>query len=224
MQRLQQKQKLKKQHPQSLQKVNWKDFGPGPVLGLDEVGRGCLAGPVTAAAVIFLSDAHTEKFKDSKTLSEKERQELYMLIAKHHQFALGWASTQEIEKINILHASLLAMKRVYLKLEQKYQVHAGVLLIDGKFKIPDVKIKQETLIKGDLRCSLIGAASIVAKVARDEHIKKLHEKYPHYDLASNKGYPSPSHKAAIRSHGPADIHRKTFAGVKEFFPEQSQKF
>ncbi len=182
-----------------------------------------MAGPVTAAAVIFLSDAHTEKFKDSKMLSEKERQELYTLIAKNHQFALGWASTQEIEKLNILHASLLAMKRAYLKLQEKYKVQAGVLLIDGNFKIPDVKIKQETLIKGDLRCSLIGAASIVAKVARDEHIKKLHEKYPQYQLDSNKGYPSPTHKAAIRSFGPAEIHRKTFAGVKEYFQTSAQK-
>jgi ribonuclease HII len=200
----------------SLQKVNWEDYSPGPVAGLDEVGRGCLAGPVTAAAVVFKSKNFNELFKDSKQLSEKKRIELYKIIQEHHQFAIGWASQEEIETINILKASLLAMKRAVLKLQEKYNITVGCLLIDGKFKIPSMSVRQEVFIKGDSRCSLIAASSIVAKVARDEHMKLLHEKFPHYDFINNKGYPSPTHKAAIEKVGPAIIHRKTFAGVKEF--------
>lgn len=196
--------------------INWKDYGPAPIIGVDEVGRGCLAGPVVAGAVLLQSDLYLEKLTDSKLISEKQRSALAPLIESAHLVGIGVASTQEIDEINILQASLLAMKRAVLELEKKIGVEAGHLLIDGTFRIPNFERKQTCFIKGDLRVQPISAASIVAKVYRDQLMCELAEEYPEYGFEKHKGYASAIHKKAIQEVGPTVWHRKSFRGVKEY--------
>ncbi|CAE79957.1 ribonuclease HII (RNase HII) [Bdellovibrio bacteriovorus HD100] len=194
-------------------KIEWRDFSPAPIIGVDEVGRGCLAGPVYAAAVIFKSDALNDLVTDSKLLSEKRREELADLILKEHIVGIGSASVEEIDEINILNASLLAMKRAV----EKLGVKSGHVLVDGNKKIPNLKgFEQSTIVKGDLRVAPISAASIVAKVTRDRLMKDLGVKYPHYGFEIHKGYSTPVHKQSIVDHGPCIAHRRSFAGVKEY--------
>ncbi len=226
----------------TLPTIHWLDYSPGPVIGVDEVGRGCLAGAVFAAAVCLrqenlpaaalkgLQSAHwIDQLTDSKLISEKKRDELALLIAESHWVFVASASAEEIDRINILQASLLAMKRAIHGLEQKMGQPAGHLLIDGNCKIPvgakavefwgpplNPELEQTTLIKGDLRCRPISAASIVAKVTRDQLMKKLAQEYPDYGFAKHKGYSSAEHRRTIAKFGPCPIHRKSFAGVKEF--------
>lgn len=207
---------LDKKNKQSLEKIDWKIFSPNPIVGVDEVGRGCLAGPVFAAAVCLKSDQLIEQLTDSKILSEKRRDVLAPLIEREHWVGVGFASVEEVDQINILQASFLAMKRAIHELERKMGLSSGVILVDGHMKIPGVQTKQVPLVKGDLRCAPISAASIVAKVARDGLMKELGEKYPLYGFEKHKGYAAPIHKKAIQSFGPCEIHRKTFSGVKEF--------
>lgn len=195
--------------------VDWKSFLPAPVVGVDEVGRGCLAGPVYAAAVCLKSDYLVESLTDSKALSEKRRDILAPQIEEHHWVGIGFATVEEIDEINILQASFLAMRRAVLTLEKKMKLSTGHLLVDGSFQVPGITCKQTALVKGDLRCASISAASIVAKVARDQLMKGLSEKYPHYGFENHKGYAIPAHKKAIEKVGPCILHRKTFAGVKE---------
>ncbi|HEY9702468.1 MAG TPA: ribonuclease HII, partial [Allocoleopsis sp.] len=164
------------------------------IAGIDEVGRGCLFGPVVAAAVILpldiLPQLLTAKVNDSKQLSPQKRAKLAVLI---NQLALdckiGFATVDEIDNINILKATLLAMKRAIYKLK----ISPELCLIDGNQKIPDLGINQETIIKGDQRSLLIASASIIAKVWRDDLIIRLAKKYPEYDLANNKGYGTKKH-------------------------------
>lgn len=194
-------------------KIEWRDFSPTPIIGVDEVGRGCLAGPVYAAAVIFKSDALNDLVTDSKLLSEKRREELADLILKEHIVGIGSASVEEIDEINILNASLLAMKRAV----EKLGVKSGHVLVDGNKKIPNLKgFEQSTIVKGDLRVAPISAASIVAKVTRDRLMKDLGAQYPHYGFEVHKGYSTPVHKQSIVDHGPCIVHRRSFAGVKEY--------
>lgn len=186
---------------------------PEPLIGVDEVGRGCLAGPVVAAAVIFKSDFLADSVTDSKLLSEQRRQELSTLIYQSHSVGLGSASVEEIEEINILQASLLAMRRAVEKLGQTQ----GHLLIDGNQKIPGMDDWiQTTVIKGDLRVPQISAASIVAKVYRDQLMRDLGKQFTKYGFEKHKGYSTERHKRAIAKFGPCELHRKTFSGVKEF--------
>lgn len=203
-----------------LKRIDYQGFVPTPVIGVDEVGRGCLAGAVYAAAVFIevpnLSRKLCAELTDSKLLSEKRREELSALILAHHQFGLGSASVEEIDQINILQASLLAMKRAVLALEEKLHQQAGHVLIDGNFRIPGLLRTQTPIVKGDLRCLPISAASIVAKVARDREMRLAAEAYPIYGFEKHKGYASEFHRKAIQAHGPAKIHRQTFKGVKEF--------
>lgn len=197
----------------SLKPISWKKFGPGHVVGLDEVGRGCLAGPVYAAAVIFKSDRGVRSITDSKLLSEERREELAHIIRTEHLVGIGSASVEEIDEINILQASFLAMRRALAQL----QVETACLLVDGHMKIPGLEgYEQHPIIKGDLRVKLIGAASIVAKVERDRMMKELGEKFPHYGFEVHKGYATPQHRAGIKKHGPCQWHRKSFGGVKEY--------
>jgi ribonuclease HII len=196
--------------------VDWKKFSPGPVFGVDEVGRGCLAGPVYAAACFLTSDKYVSQMTDSKLMTEAQRNVLSPLIHLEHKVCVGFASVEEIDQINILQASLLAMKRAVLGLEEMLGVKAGHVLIDGSFKIPDLGREQKTIVKGDLRCAPISAASIVAKVARDQLMKDFGVQYPGYGFEKHKGYASSVHRAAIREKGPTEIHRKTFGGVKEY--------
>ncbi|MEN0058667.1 MAG: ribonuclease HII [Bdellovibrio sp.] len=193
--------------------IKWTEFSPAPVIGVDEVGRGCLAGPVYAAAVIFRSSAVQDLVTDSKLLSEARREELAELILREHQVGIGSASVEEIEQINILNASLLAMKRAV----EMLGVQGGHVLVDGNKEIPHLAgFRQTTVIKGDLRVAPISAASIVAKVARDRLMKEWGVKYPLYGFEVHKGYSTPAHKKNIAAHGPCILHRKTFAGVKEY--------
>ncbi len=195
--------------------VDWKTFSPGPVVGVDEVGRGCLAGPVYASAVCLKSDHLADQLTDSKLLSEKRREELMPMILDHHWVGIGFATVEEIDELNIFHASMLAMKRAVENLEKEMKMPTGHLLVDGSFKVPGLTCQQTALVKGDLRCAAISAASIVAKVTRDRLMKELAQKYPHYGFEAHKGYASPVHRKAISDVGPCLVHRKTFAGVKE---------
>lgn len=203
-----------------LEKVDWKSYQPFPVFGVDEVGRGCLAGPVYAAAVCLNNDELSDLLTDSKKLSEKRREYLMPLIESNHWAALGIATVDEIDQLNIHQASLLAMKRAVFSLEEKMKKQAGHILVDGSFLIPGLQRKQTALIKGDLRCSPISAASIFAKVSRDHLMKELGVKFPVYGFEKHKGYASPTHKKAIADSGPCLHHRKSFSGVKEFISRQ----
>jgi ribonuclease HII len=201
----------------SLNRLNWRSFSTANpdhrVIGVDEVGRGCLAGPVYAAAVCFKSNKLSNLVTDSKLLSEKRREELAVEILALHHVGLGFATVEEIDEINILQASLLAMKRAVEKLE----IVTGHILIDGNQKIPHMPahFEQTTVVKGDLRVALISAASIVAKVTRDQLMKTMALQYPHYGFESHKGYSTRVHMQSIATHGPCVHHRRTFAGVKE---------
>lgn len=175
--------------------------------GCDEAGRGCLAGPVYAAAVILPQDFSNDLLNDSKQLSEKRRYALREVIERE---ALAWAvgvvSADEIDKINILRASILAMHRAVAQLKIRPQ-H---LLIDGNRFMPYEDIPHTTVIKGDATYMSIAAASILAKTYRDDYMLKIHQEYPQYHWDSNKGYPAPIHRDAIRKYGPTPYHRLTF--------------
>ena len=175
--------------------------------GCDEAGRGCLAGAVYAAAVILPKDFENELLNDSKQLSEKQRYALREVIERDAvAWAVGIVSPEEIDKINILNASFLAMHRAVDRLKTRPQ-H---LLIDGnRFKkYPD--IPHTTVIKGDGKYLSIAAASILAKTYRDDYMNKLHQEFPCYDWEHNKGYPTKKHRAAIAGHVTTPYHRMTF--------------
>ncbi len=182
-----------------------------PHIGVDEVGRGCLAGPVCAAAVVLNNPSSS--YKDSKSLTPQVRQILSSEIQKNHQCGIGFATVEEIDEINILQASLLAMKRAILKLG----LFEGSVLVDGKHIIPNLnKFMQIPIIKGDSLVLSIAAASIVAKHFRDEWMNRLDQEYPGYDLGQNKGYGTALHRKWIQEKGPSKIHRLSFKGVKEY--------
>lgn len=197
---------------------DWKSLRPQPVIGVDEVGRGCLAGPVYAAACILQSDLHVESLTDSKLISETRREKLSPLILSSHSVSIASATVEEIDELNILWAAMLAMQRAVLELTQKLNLKQATILVDGNTKIPDLPpaLKQITLIKGDLRASPISAASIVAKVARDQRMKELGREFPGYGFEKHKGYASAVHRAAIAEKGPTLWHRRSFSGVKEY--------
>lgn len=206
----------KKKEPIVWEKVDWRSYGPGLVVGLDEVGRGCLAGPVVASAVVLLSDELNGELTDSKLLSENQRESQSEKIRASHHFGIGFASVEEIDRINILQASLLAMKRALEEIETKLGTKASHLLIDGTFRIPGIAHKQTTFVKGDLRVAPISAASVVAKVHRDRWMKEIALSHPQYGFDGHKGYASPQHKKAIEQFGPCEWHRRSFSGVKEY--------
>ena len=175
--------------------------------GCDEAGRGCLAGPVFAAAVILPSNFENELLNDSKKLSEKQRDKLRLIIQEKALFwRVATCSPKEIDEINILNASILSMHRALDKLKEKPEL----LLIDGN-KFKNYKdIPHECVIKGDGKFMSIAAASILAKTHRDEYMVKLAEEFPYYDWHKNKGYPTKFHKLAIAKHGTTSHHRMTF--------------
>ncbi|RIH65638.1 ribonuclease HII [Mariniphaga sediminis] len=180
--------------------------------GCDEAGRGCLAGPVVAAAVILPSGFENNLLNDSKKLSEKQRQKLRPIIEEE---ALAWAvemvSNEEIDQVNILNASFLAMNRAV----QKLKVIPEHLLIDGNRFRPQSHIPFTCMIKGDGRFYSIAAASVLAKTYRDEWMEKIHGEYPQYDWAKNKGYPTKKHRAAISEFGITKYHRLSFRLLNE---------
>ncbi len=175
--------------------------------GCDEAGRGCLAGPVVAAAVIFDKSYKNKWINDSKKLNEDKRNELRLEIEdKALSWAVAFVYQEEIDKINILNASILAMHKALDQL----QLTPDFILVDGnKFK-PYKNIPFQTVIQGDGKFMSIAAASILAKTHRDEYMSKLHQDFPHYDWINNKGYPTPKHREAIATFGTCVHHRKSF--------------
>ncbi len=245
-------------------RVDWIRLKPQPVMGVDEAGRGCLAGPVFAGAVLFVPQAqsplirssantkvplavgaesphrdktgpftHPEKeghYPDSKQISPKNREKLAQIIRGRHIYGVGKAGVEEIERLNILQASLLSMKRAVMACWTKWQTNITPaekqkthilpkvhILVDGNVLIPGLPpdFHQTAFIKGDRRLSPIASASIIAKVTRDGWIRRQAKKYPQYDFARHKGYATPQHKKAIAEYGPCPLHRKYFAGVRE---------
>lgn len=182
------------------------------VVGVDEVGRGALFGPVVAAAVILpvlkLPLLALAGVRDSKQLPPLERSRLAQRIQELAlDWRIGYATSREIDQINILQASLLAMSRAIFKLK----VQPDLCLIDGNQRLPNLPLPQQTLVKGDARSLEIAAASVVAKVWRDELITRLAHKYPHYDLVANKGYGTQRHRWALQQYGPSRLHRMSFS-------------
>ena len=179
-----------------------------PIIGVDEVGRGPLAGPVISAAIILNKEKIPEGINDSKKLSKKKREVINEELISQHSFAIGIASVEEIDKINILQASLLAMKRAVLNLNIKPQT----ILVDGN-KLPDLEYNMYPIIKGDSKSISIAAASIIAKVYRDKLMQDLSLQYPGYYWEKNSGYGTKQHLLALNNLGITPIHRKSFAPI-----------
>jgi ribonuclease HII len=189
-----------------MKKYEYENEQFGFVCGIDEVGRGPLAGPVVACAVILPANSQILYLNDSKKLSEKKREELYEEItSKAVAWAVGFVSPERIDEINILQATYEAMREAISKLGVKPDV-----LLNDAVKIPGVDIMQVPIIKGDAKSISIGAASIVAKVTRDRLMVEYDKVFPGYDFAGNKGYESASHAQALREMGPCPIHRRSF--------------
>lgn len=187
------------------------------MIGVDEAGRGCLCGPVYAAAVIFTPQDQKNQpsfYKDSKLLSEKKREEFFEHIMATHQVGVGFATAKEIDQVNILQATFLAMKRAVANLKDIAQAH---VLIDGNQLLPHFdQFPQTAIVKGDQKVPEISAASIVAKVSRDRYLNEISAKYPEYEFGKHKGYGTATHKRLIAQYGPCSEHRLTFKGVREF--------
>lgn len=180
----------------------------GFVCGIDEVGRGPLAGPVVAGAVILPKDCEILYLNDSKQLSEKKREELYDIIMEKAQATgIGYASPERIDEINILNATYEAMREAIGRLSVKPDI-----LLNDAVSIPEVKIRQVPIIKGDAKSVSIAAASIIAKVTRDRLMVEYDSIFPEYGFASNKGYGAAAHIEALKKYGPTPIHRKSFIG------------
>jgi len=182
------------------------------IAGIDEAGRGPLAGPVVSAAVILATTFHDPEITDSKKLSPKKRERLFNKIYNRAvAVGIGIVDPVEIDRINILQASLLSMAMAVQNLDPQ----PDHLLIDGTFAIPS-ELSQQPIPKGDALSISIAAASIVAKVSRDGLMKNYHQYYPQFDFPKHKGYPTKAHKEAIRKFGFSPIHRRSFKGVKEY--------
>lgn len=188
-------------HPQAIREA-----------GCDEAGRGCLAGSVYAAAVIFPPDYTNDWLNDSKQLTAKRRYELRDIIERDAvAWALGIATAQEIDRINILHASILAMHRALDGL----QVRPDAIIVDGNRFKPYAGIPSATIVKGDGKYLSIAAASILAKTYRDDYMNELHREYPHYGWDHNAGYPTAEHRQGILDHGITPLHRRSFSLVAQ---------
>lgn len=187
--------------------------------GVDEAGRGPLMGPVIAAAVILDPQKEIVGLNDSKKISEKKRQQLYQEIKEKAQaYAIGRAEVEEIDKLNILQASLLAMKRAILKLPIKAEFAA----IDGN-RCPSIDLPMQAIIKGDSLVPAISAASIIAKVTRDTEMLAFDSQFPQYGIASHKGYPTKLHLRAIEEYGITPLHRRSFGPVARIIKRDISK-
>lgn len=195
-------------------------------IGIDEAGRGPLAGPVVAAAAVYRDSSFAipqeleKKFalvRDSKTLSEKKREELFDFIHEHFLVGVGLSDHLTIDRINILEATYLAMKKAVSDLQHKLNFQASaekcIVLVDGNKLIPNFSFEQKAIVGGDRLVKSIAAASIVAKVTRDRIMKEADEKYPQYGFLKHKGYGTKAHVDAIRAHGPCEIHRRSFEPI-----------
>jgi ribonuclease HII len=182
-------------------------LGFNRVCGVDEVGRGCLAGPVVAGAVVLHPDRHIPRLSDSKKVPPEEREDLFALItARAVAWSVAEATPAEIDTINIHQASLTAMRRAVMSLAPL----PDLVLVDA-FRIPDLLMAQRGVLHGDQRCSAIAAASIVAKVTRDRQMRELHSQDPRYGFDRHKGYATADHLAAVRQFGYSSLHRKSFS-------------
>ena len=193
------------------QQLGLQFVAPGLVAGVDEAGRGPLAGPVVAAAVILDELQPIKGLADSKVLSAGRREKLYDEIrARALCCSIASASAEEIDQINILQATMLAMKRAV----EGLRILPHRVVVDGN-RVPQLRVPVEALVKGDALMPAISAASILAKVTRDRLCDALHAEHPAYGFAAHKGYPTPEHLAALRTHGPCPAHRRSFAPVRE---------
>ena len=215
------------------------------VVGVDEAGRGPLAGPVVACATTVrniqflnsnfqMSPEEEKKWKlvrDSKTLSEKQREEMFDFIHEHFYVGIGIVHADTIDRINILEATFLAMKSAISQLMKNIPVQhenhgrgaQAYVLVDGNQEIPNVSLRQETVVGGDGTVKSIAAASIVAKVTRDRMIVEYDKQYPEYGLAQHKGYGTKVHMDALRKYGPTPIHRMSFKPVLLYLPQKANK-
>jgi ribonuclease HII len=183
--------------------------------GCDEAGRGCLAGPVVAAAVILDPNNPIQGLDDSKKITEKKREMLRLEVeSKALAWAVGIVTNVEIDEINILKGSFVAMHRALDQLKPK----AKFIIVDGNRFIPYKKVNHETIVKGDGKYQNIAAASILAKTHRDEIMRKLHNQYPYFGWDRNKGYPTKAHRLGIREHGPTEWHRMSFQLLEPEMP------
>jgi len=181
-------------------------WGFSRIAGVDEAGRGCLAGPVAVGVVVLDPERHIPGLRDSKLLPQPARERLYdAIVARASAWAVALAEPSEIDAINIHRASLRAMYRAVMALDPL----PGVVIVDG-FRIPDLPLAQQAIIKGDRRCAAIAAASIVAKVTRDRLMEGLHRADPRYGFDRHKGYATADHLAAVFRHGYSSVHRRSF--------------
>ncbi len=197
-------------------------------IGVDEVGRGCLAGPVYASVVALdydkvhsLDEKTQGLIRDSKALSHKQRQKILPVIHEVAlEYGIGFSTAREIEQIGIVPATFLAMRRAYDALKDPYDL----LLIDGNQKHPNMPMEQMTIVGGDALCFAIAAASILAKEARDAFMREAHESYPEYGFADHVGYSTKVHLEALKSHGITPLHRRNFAPIKDMVLQQPLPF
>ncbi len=191
---------------------------PKIIFGIDEAGRGPLAGPVTAAAIFININIKNQclgvghpNIRDSKKMTARQREKVFQFMKQESsvEWGIGRVGEKVIDKINILEASKLAMTRAVKNLEKKINKRADLLLIDGNFSIP-IKRKQQSIIKGDSKVLIISLASIIAKVSRDQTMRNYHKKFPQYNFSQHKGYPTKQHYKTILTHGPCKLHRQSF--------------
>lgn len=194
----------------------WRQRTGGRIAGVDEVGRGPLAGPVVAAAVILPDDRVIGGLADSKALSRKRREEVAITIHQQAIVCIACASEAEIDDLNILHASMLAMSRALADLAEQ----PAAALIDGNRLPPDLPFPAEAVVRGDAKVSAIAAASIVAKVHRDALMRQYAETWPGYGFERHAGYPTRQHRQALQALGPCPIHRRSFRPVRDLIIEE----
>ena len=192
------------------------DSIPGIIAGIDEAGRGPWAGPVVAAAVVLDRETMPEGLKDSKKLSEKKRTELAAALWETSSIGVGVASVEEIDRLNILQATLLAMSRAAANLPLRPEA----CIVDGTIK-PKLRAPAYTVVKGDAKSFSIAAASIIAKTTRDRMMRELAREFPHYAWEKNKGYGAPAHRAGLESHGVTPHHRRSFAPIHNMLSEDA---
>ena len=191
-------------------------LGPAPVAGVDEVGRGPMAGPVVAAAVILRPSTIPDGLDDSKALTAAAREDLYVALSQGSDIGVGAASVAEIDQINILQGTFLAMRRAVARLSQVPRL----VLVDGN-QMPKLPCPLQPVVKGDARCLSIAAASIVAKVVRDRMMARLAERYPAYGWEHNVGYCTSEHRSALERHGATAHHRRSFMPVRRVIDDDA---
>jgi ribonuclease HII len=188
------------------------------VAGIDEAGRGPLAGPVVAAAAVIFPEnfekmrkmKELKLIRDSKTLSQKQREEAYDFIINYFSYGVGWSSHETIDRVNILQASFLAMKKALSDVRAKIGNNVEIVLLDGKYPIPNMSLRQKAVVSGDKNVFSISAASVIAKVTRDRMMIDYDKKFPEYGFTKHKGYGTKLHFEMIKKFGPSEVHRKSF--------------